>query len=32
VSAKGFAQQELHGVVVRDDGPTYLDVELRPRS
>jgi hypothetical protein len=31
VGAQGFRERVIEGVTVRDDGPTYLDVELEPR-
>jgi hypothetical protein len=30
VGAQGFLERVIEGVTVRDDGPTYLDVELEP--
>jgi hypothetical protein len=31
IKAKGFRERVLKNVHVRDDGPTFLDVELEPR-
>jgi hypothetical protein len=31
VGAQGFRERVIENVTVRDDGPTYLDVELEPR-